>query len=59
VFDVLIIGGVSGISCSYNRLGEKQTFVADKKLELLPSKASSLQAVFNNAYGITPGTLGF
>jgi heterodisulfide reductase subunit A-like polyferredoxin len=62
MFDVLIIGGgVSGISCSLV-LGSahNKPFVAEKTIGILThQKASSLQeAVFNNAYGIAPGTLG-
>jgi heterodisulfide reductase subunit A-like polyferredoxin len=62
MFDVLIIGGgVSGISCSLV-LGSahNKPFVAEKNIGILThQKASSLQeAVFNNAYGIAPGTLG-
>jgi hypothetical protein len=62
MFDVLIIGGgVSGISCSLIIGSAKnKPFVADKKIGVFThQKASSLQeAVFNNAYGIAPGTLG-
>ena len=62
MFDVLIIGGgVSGISCSLV-LGSahKKDFVSDKKIGIIThQKTSSLQeALFNNAYGIPPGTLG-
>ncbi|RTY93954.1 FAD-dependent oxidoreductase [Flavobacterium sp. GT3R68] len=62
MFDVLIIGGgVSGMSCALI-LGsaKKKTFVADKKIGIIThQKSSSLQeALFNNAYGIPPGTLG-
>jgi thioredoxin reductase len=62
MFDVLIIGGgVSGMSCALV-LGsaKKKAFVTDKKIGIIThQKASSLQeAVFNNAYGIAPGTLG-
>jgi len=62
VFDVLIIGGgVSGVSCALV-LGSAhdKTFVSTKKIGLFThQKTSSLQeAVFNNAYGILPGTLG-
>jgi 2-polyprenyl-6-methoxyphenol hydroxylase-like FAD-dependent oxidoreductase len=62
LFDVLIIGGgVSGVSCALV-LGSanKKTFVADKKIGIIiHQKTSSLQeALFNNAYGIAPGTLG-
>jgi heterodisulfide reductase subunit A-like polyferredoxin len=62
VFDVLIIGGgVSGVSCA-QILGsaKKKAFVSSKKIGIFThQKASSLQeAIFNNAYGITPGKLG-
>ncbi len=62
VFDVLIIGGgVSGVSCA-QILGsaQKKPFVSSKKIGIFThQKTSSLQeAVFNNAYGITPGKLG-
>jgi thioredoxin reductase len=62
VFDVLIIGGgVSGVSCA-QILGsaQKKAFVSDKKIGIFThQKTSSLQeALFNNAYGITPGKLG-
>lgn len=62
MFDVLIIGGgVSGISCSLILGSAKnKVFAADKKIGIFThQKASSLQeAIFNNAYGIAPGTLG-
>jgi heterodisulfide reductase subunit A-like polyferredoxin len=62
VFDVLIIGGgVSGVSCA-QILGsaKKKAYVSSKKIGIFThQKASSLQeAIFNNAYGITPGKLG-
>ena len=62
MFDVIIIGGgVSGVSAAllFGSAKEK-TFMADKKIGLIAhQKASSLQnALFNNAYGIAPGTLG-
>ncbi|WP_343695768.1 FAD-dependent oxidoreductase [Flavobacterium sp.] len=62
MFDVLIIGGgVSGISCALV-LGsaKKKAFVTDKKIGIFThQKNSSLQeAIFYNAYGITPGKLG-
>lgn len=62
MFDVLILGGgVSGMSCALV-LGsaKKKPFVADKKIGIIThQKTSSLQeAIFFNAYGITPGTLG-
>ena len=62
MFDLLVIGGgVSGVSCSL-LLGSAQNkpFASDKKIGLIAhQKASSLQeALFNNAYGISPGKLG-
>lgn len=62
VYDVLIFGGgVAGVSCALI-LGsaKKKEFVADKKIGIIAhQKASMLQdALFNNAYGIAPGTLG-
>ena len=62
MFDVLIIGGgVSGMSCALI-LGSahKKPFVADKKIGIIAhQKTSSLQeALFNNAYGISPGKTG-
>ena len=62
MLDVLIIGGgVSGVSCALV-LGSahKKPFVLDKKIGIIThQKTSSLQeALFNNAYGIPPGTLG-
>lgn len=62
MFDVLIIGGgVSGISCALVLGSAKnKAFVTDKKIGIIThQKTSSLQdALFNNAYGITPGKLG-
>jgi hypothetical protein len=62
LFDVLILGGgVSGMSCSLVLGSAKnKSFVANKKIGVFThQKASSLQdALFNNAYGIPPGTLG-
>lgn len=62
MFDVLIIGGgVAGISCALILGSAKnKPFVADKKIGIIAhQKTSSLQdALFNNAYGITPGKLG-
>ena len=62
MFDVFIIGGgASGISCALVLGSAKnKPFVNDKKIAIVThQKASSLQdAIFNNAYGITPGTLG-
>jgi thioredoxin reductase len=62
MFDILIIGGgVSGISAAlmFGSAKEK-SFMTDKKIGIIAhQKASSLQnALFNNAYGIAPGTLG-
>ena len=62
MFDVLIIGGgVSGVSAAliFGSAKEK-SFIADKQIGIVAhQKASSLQnAIFNNAYGIAPGTLG-
>ena len=62
IYDVLIIGGgVSGMSCALI-LGSAQPkpFASDKKIGIIVhQKASSLQsALFNNAYGIAPKTLG-
>jgi thioredoxin reductase len=62
MFDSLIIGGgVSGISCALV-LGSahKKPFMTDKKIGIIThQKTSSLQeALFNNAYGIAPETLG-
>lgn len=62
IYDVLIIGGgVSGVSCA-QVLGsaEKKTFMEGKSIGVfMHQKASMLQdAVFNNAYGIKPGTFG-
>lgn len=62
MFDVLIIGGgVSGMSCALV-LGsaQKKPFMSTKKIGIFThQKSSSLQeALFNNAYGIPPGTLG-
>ncbi len=62
MFDVLIIGGgVSGMSCALVLGSAKnKPFAVDKKIGIIThQKASSLQdALFNNAYGIAPGTLG-
>lgn len=62
MFDVIVIGGgASGVSCSLV-LGSarKKPFANDKKIGIIThQKTSSLQeALFNNAYGIAPGTLG-
>ncbi|MDQ6471511.1 FAD-dependent oxidoreductase [Flavobacterium sp. LHD-80] len=62
MFDVLIIGGgVSGISCALVLGSAKnKAFATDKKIGIFThQKNSSLQeAIFYNAYGITPGKLG-
>lgn len=62
MFDVLIIGGgVSGVSCALV-LGSALTkpYAEGKKVGIFThQKASSLQdGLYNNAYGIPPGTLG-
>ena len=61
-FNVLIIGGgVSGISCALVLGSAKnKPFASEKKIGIFThQKSSALQeAVFNNAYGITPGKLG-
>jgi thioredoxin reductase len=62
MFDVIVLGGgVAGVSCALV-LGSahKKPFVADKKVGIIAhQKTSSLQeALFNNAYGISAGTLG-
>ena len=62
VYDVLIFGGgAAGVSCALI-LGsaQKKEFVADKNIGIIAhQKGSMLQdALFNNAYGIAPGTLG-
>lgn len=61
-YDVLIFGGgVSGVSCALI-LGSahKKDFMFDKKIGIIAhQKGSMLQdALFNNAYGLAPGTLG-
>ncbi|WP_396165373.1 FAD-dependent oxidoreductase [Flavobacterium sp.] len=62
MFDVLIIGGgVAGVSAAliFGSAKEK-SFMTDKQIGIIAhQRASSLQnALFNNAYGIAPGTLG-
>lgn len=62
IYDALIIGGgVSGMSCALI-LGSAihKPFASDKKIGIIVhQKASSLQsALFNNAYGLHPNTLG-
>jgi thioredoxin reductase len=58
MFDVLIIGGgVSGISCSFY-FGVLYGFCQRKKSEYLHIKKRLQEAIFNNAYGIAPGSLG-
>lgn len=62
MFDVLIIGGgASGVSCALvlgSALGKP--YATGKKVAILThQKASALQdGIYNNAYGIAPGTLG-
>ncbi|PWA05546.1 FAD-dependent oxidoreductase [Flavobacterium psychrotolerans] len=62
MFDVLIIGGgVSGMSCALILGSAKnKPFAVDKKIGIIThQRTSALQeALFNNAYGITPGKLG-
>lgn len=62
MFDALIIGGgVSGVSCALVLGSAKnKSFAINKTIAIIThQKASSLQdALFNNAYGIAPGTLG-
>jgi len=62
MFDCLIIGGgVSGTSCALVLGSAKEKpFMVGKKIGLIAhQKTTMLQdAVFNNAYGIAPGTLG-
>ncbi len=61
-FDVLIIGGgVAGVSCAQVLASAyKKPFMQNKTIGIvMHQKASMLQeALFNNAYGIKPGTLG-
>jgi len=62
IYDTLILGGgVSGVSCALI-LGsaQKKEFAADKKIGIIAhQKGSMLQdALYNNAYGLAPGTLG-
>lgn len=62
MFDVLIIGGgVSGVSCALI-LGSAHSrpYAEGRKVGIFThQKACSLQdGVYNNAYGIAPGTLG-
>jgi len=62
MFDVLIIGGgVSGVSCALV-IGSalKKPYAEGKKVGIFThQKASSLQnGLYNNAYGIPPGTTG-
>lgn len=62
MFDVLIIGGgVSGISCALIfGSAHGKPYASDKTIAVVAhQKTSSLQeALFNNAYGIKPGTSG-
>jgi len=62
MFDVLIIGGgASGMSCALV-LGSAHAkpYATDRKVGVIAhQKASALQdGLYNNAYGIAPGTLG-
>ncbi|WP_298151600.1 FAD-dependent oxidoreductase [Flavobacterium sp.] len=62
MYDVLIIGGgVSGVSCALV-LGSavNKPYASGKKIGIFThQKTSNLQeALFNNAYGIAPGTTG-
>lgn len=62
IYDVLILGGgAAGVSCA-QVLGSaaKKPFMEGKTIGIvMHQKASMLQeAVFNNAFGIQPGTLG-
>lgn len=62
MFDVLIIGGgASGVSCALV-LGSalKKPYAFNKRIGIFThQKASALQdGLYNNAYGIAPGTLG-
>src|SRR5690606_12090977 len=62
MFDVLIIGGgAAGMSCALV-LGSarNKSFAADKSIGIFThQKASSLQdGLYNNVYGIPPGTTG-
>lgn len=62
MLDCLIIGGgVSGVSCALI-LGSAQgkEFMQDKTVAIITHQKSSMlqDALFNNAYGIAPGTLG-
>lgn len=62
MFDVLIIGGgVSGVSCALiTSSAHNRPYAEGKRVGIFThQKASALQdAVFYNAYGIAPGTLG-
>ena len=62
MFHCLIIGGgVSGVSCALVLGSAKnKPFMSDKKIGLITHQKASMlhDAVFNNAYGIKPGTLG-
>lgn len=62
MYDVVIIGGgAAGMSCALvlGSAGSK-AFALDKKIAIIAhQKSSNLQeAVFNNAFGIRPGTTG-
>lgn len=62
MFDVLIIGGgASGVSCALViGSGLAKPYAAGKKAGIFThQKASALQdGLYNNAYGVPPGTLG-
>lgn len=61
-FDLIIVGGgVSGLSCALViGSGLKKPFAKDKKVAIIAHQRSSHSqtALFNNALGITPGSLG-
>lgn len=62
MFHCLIIGGgVSGVSCALVLGSAKEKpFMANKHIGIVTHQKASMlhDAVFNNAYGIKPGTLG-
>lgn len=62
MYDLIIIGGgPAAVSCALILGSAKnKPFVIDKKIAIIThQKSSDLQnALFNNAYGIAPGTLG-
>jgi hypothetical protein len=59
MFDVLIIGGVSGISCALVLGSAKiKNFAAEKRLAFSPIKIIiTTGSCFNNAYGIPAGAI--